>query len=82
MLDTPSAPRARECLRFLLKHPGSSNREVAIGIDIAHQSQISRLLSLLVREGLVLKRSEGAGKRNAWLLTPRGEEIARALPER
>jgi AcrR family transcriptional regulator len=80
-LDTPSAGRARECLRFLLGHPGSSNRAVAAGIDIAHQSQISRLLSQLTREGLVVKRSEGVGKRNAWRLTVRGEEIARALPE-
>lgn len=76
-LGNPSARRARECLLFLLMHPGSSNREVAVGIDVTHQSQISKLLSQLAREDLVLKHSEGTGKRNAWLLTPLGEEIAR-----
>jgi AcrR family transcriptional regulator len=82
MLGSPSARRARECLRFLADHPDSSNREVAEGIGVTHQSQISRLLSYLLGEELVVKRSEGAGKRNAWRLTPRGEEIARALPRR
>ena len=66
-------------LLFLAEHPGSSNREVAVGIDIAHQPHISRLLACLLRENLVTKRSEGRGKRNAWRLTARGEEIAQAL---
>lgn len=80
-LNNPSAHRARECLLFLAEHPDSSNREVAMGIDVAHQSQISSLLAYLFQENLVTKRSEGRGKRNAWQLTPRGEEIARALSE-
>lgn len=80
-LDNPSARRARECLLFLAEHLDSSNREIAVGIDITHQSQISKLLASLAREGLVTKHSEGAGKRNAWRLTPRGEEIAHALVE-
>ncbi|HTC59954.1 MAG TPA: TetR/AcrR family transcriptional regulator [Solirubrobacteraceae bacterium] len=79
MLRHPGARRARECLLFLVEHPASSNREVALGIDIAHQSHISRLLAYLLREDLVAKRSEGRGKRNAWWLTARGEEVARAL---
>jgi len=77
----PSGRRARECLLFLAKHPDSSNREVGAGMNIAHQSQVSKLLAYLLQEGLVTKRSEGKGKRNAWRLTPRGEEIARALME-
>lgn len=81
MFDNPGARRARECLLFLAEHRDSSNREIAAGIDIAHQSQISRLLAHLLEERLVVKRSEGAGKRNAWRLTPRGEEIARTLIE-
>ncbi len=79
ILCNPSARRARECLLFLAEHPDSSNREVAVGIDIAHQSHISRLLTYLLQENLVTKRSEGTGKRNAWRLTPRGEEIVQAL---
>jgi AcrR family transcriptional regulator len=75
----PSARRARECLLFLAEHPDSSNREVAVGIHIAHQSHISRLLAYLLLENLVTKHSEGSGKRNAWRLTARGEELAQAL---
>jgi AcrR family transcriptional regulator len=75
--------RARECLLFLAEQgargASPSNREIAAAMGIAHQSQISRLLADLVGEGLVAKRSEGSGKRNAWRLTPRGEEIARSI---
>jgi AcrR family transcriptional regulator len=90
-LTNPNARRTRECLLFLaeqdrrrergLRGSGPSNREIATGIGVTQQSQISRLLSSLVEENLVVKRSEGAGKRNEWRLTPRGEEIARALSE-
>jgi AcrR family transcriptional regulator len=79
ILGNQSTRRARECLLFLAEHPDSSNCEVAVGIDIAHQSHISRLLACLLQEKLVTKRSEGRGKRNAWRLTSRGEETAQAL---
>jgi AcrR family transcriptional regulator len=79
MLGNPNNRRARECMLFLAEHPDSSNREVAVGIEIAHQSHISRLLAYLLEESLATKRSEGRGKRNAWRLTARGEEIARML---
>lgn len=79
LVGNPSARRARECLLFLAGHPGASNREISVGIDVAHQSQISKLLAYLFQEGLAAKRSEGRGKRNAWRLTPHGQEIARAL---
>jgi AcrR family transcriptional regulator len=78
-LANPNARRARECLLFLAEHPDSSNREIAAGIGVIDQPQISRLLSHLAEEQLAVKRSAGAGKRNAWQLTPRGEEVARAL---
>jgi AcrR family transcriptional regulator len=84
-LANPGARRARECLLFLAEQGGRglnpSNREIATGIGVTQQSQISRLLSSLLAENLVSKRSAGAGKRNEWRLTPRGEEIARALSE-
>jgi AcrR family transcriptional regulator len=81
MLVNPSARRARGCLLFLAEHPGSSNREIATGIGVAHQSQISRLLAYFTQENLVVKRSEGMGKRNVLRLTPHGKQIARALTE-
>jgi len=80
-LANPKARRARECLMFLAEHPDSSNREIGKGIGVTDKSQISRLLAYLAGESLVVKRSEGKGKRNAWRLTSRGEEIARALQQ-
>ncbi len=77
-----NAHRVRRCLLFLAEHPDSSNREIATGIGITDQSQMSRLLASLARENLVSKRSGGIGKRNAWQLTTQGEEIARMLSER
>jgi hypothetical protein len=86
MLANPRASRARECLILLAEQdrrggPGSgpSNHEIATEIGIAHQPQISRLLAQLVAEGLVSKRSQGAGRPNAWRLTPHGEQVARML---
>jgi hypothetical protein len=81
-LGNARSRRARECLLFLAEHPDSSNREVAVGVDIAHQSHISRLLASLLHENLVTRHSEGAGKRNAWRLTPHGEKVAKALSPR
>jgi AcrR family transcriptional regulator len=76
MLSNPSARRARECMCFLVDHPGASNREVATGIGVTHQSQISKLLSDLLEAGLVVKDSGGLGRRNAWRLTPHGEGVS------
>ena len=71
--------RTRECLLFLVQHPGSSNREIAAGIGVRYQAQISQLLARLADQSLAAKRSEGAGKRNAWRLTPHGEETALSI---
>jgi AcrR family transcriptional regulator len=79
MLCNPTARRARECLVFLAEHPGSSNRDIAVGIGVAHRSQISALLSYFLKEQLVSKRSEGPGKANVWQLTPHGEKIWQRL---
>ncbi len=81
LLNNPNAHRARRCVLFLADHPQASNREVAEAIGVAHQSQISALLSCLLRERLVAKHSAGLGKRNSWRLTSHGEEIARALQD-
>jgi hypothetical protein len=89
VLANPRARRARECLQFLAGQDGRggsgsgpSNREIATRIGVTHQPQISRLLAQLAAEGLVSKRSHGAGKRNAWRLEPRGEQALRMLRER
>ncbi len=75
ILAKANAQRPRECLRHLADRPGASNGQVAAALGIAHPSHISRLLSALAREGLVVKRSEGPGKRNSWWLTEWGEEV-------
>jgi AcrR family transcriptional regulator len=82
-LREPNARRARECLLFLAyqgeRGRSPSNREIAVGVGIAHSSQISQLLSYLLEEGLIGKLSEGVGKRNAWQLTPSGEQAVEEL---
>ncbi len=70
----------RQCLVYIADHPDSSNREVAAGIGVDHQSQISYLLGVLVKVDLVSKTSDGVGKRNAWRLTPHGEMALLTLP--
>jgi AcrR family transcriptional regulator len=75
----PAVSRLSQCLIFLAEHPGASNRQVAEGIDVVHQSQISSLLCRLAEQELATKRSLGAGRRNEWWLTRRGERTARGL---
>jgi AcrR family transcriptional regulator len=79
ILSNPNAHRARRCVLFLADRPQASNREIAAAIGVGHESQISKLLACLLRELLVAKRSQGIGRRNAWRLTRRGEQISRAL---
>jgi AcrR family transcriptional regulator len=78
-LAHPSAHRLRLCLLYLADRPEISNREIAVGIGVAHESQISKLLSRLLNEGLVAKRSAGPGRSNSWRLTQHGEAISLAL---
>lgn len=79
ILREPNAHRAWECLVYLAHHPDSSNRQVAAGIGVAHDSQISSLLARLAGEHLASKNSKGAGKRNAWRLTSQGEDTLRLI---
>jgi AcrR family transcriptional regulator len=66
-----------QTLRYLSRHPGAANIDIARAVDVRHESQISRHLSRLEREGMVSRRKEG--RTNAWVLTTRGEEAARTL---
>jgi AcrR family transcriptional regulator len=77
---SPRACRARQCLAFIAERPESSNREIAAGIGVTHQSQISRLLRGLADNALISNRSHGPGKRNVWKLTALGDAVARESP--
>jgi AcrR family transcriptional regulator len=78
-LRDPRAHRARRCVIYLVGHPGASNREIAQGVGIARDTQISTLLARLTAMGVLIKRSAGAGHPNVWRLTPMGEHIAALL---
>ncbi len=72
-------------LQTIGERPGASNREVADQAGVVDQGQISRLLSRLEGLGLIANRGAGAGgaqgrgAANAWVLTPRGEQVARGV---
>jgi AcrR family transcriptional regulator len=73
------ASRARACVLYVAEHPGASNRKIAVGIGIRHVGQASTLLSRLERLQVLTKRAGGAGRPNAWMLSPQGEEVVRLL---
>lgn len=78
-LRDPVAYRARQCVLYLAEHPGASNRQIASGIGVIHQGQMSSLLGRLSRIDLVVKHPHGPGRANAWRLTSRGGLVAQAL---
>jgi AcrR family transcriptional regulator len=78
-LSHPGAYRARSCMTFIAANPGSSNKQIAAGIDVPHLGQVSELLARLARGGMLCKHAGGAGRPNQWWLTPQGEQIAQAL---
>lgn len=73
------AHKAREAVRYVAGHPGASNKDIAQGVNIPHLGQVSKLLARLEVAGLLLKRPGGAGRPNAWMLSPSGEIAAQAL---
>jgi hypothetical protein len=58
-----------------------SSREVADASDITDQGQMSKLLWRLEHLGLISNGAEGHGRGepNAWSLTPRGEQVQKAI---
>jgi AcrR family transcriptional regulator len=74
-----SADRMRLSLAHIAAHPGDSNQGVAEGIDLSHHGQMSKTLSRLYALELLVKQPGGAGRPNAWRLTPYGEQVAMAL---
>lgn len=83
IVTNPTARRARACLRYLAEQGelglSPSNAQIAAAVGVAHDSQISRLLSELAREGLLLRSSAGAGRRNSWRLSELGKGVAEGL---
>jgi len=77
--------RTARVLKTIGERPGASNREVADQAGIIDQGQISRLLSRLESLGLIANQGVGGGgsstrgTANAWVLTPRGEQVQRGV---
>ena len=67
-------PLTRRTLLHLDENPGASNIDIARAVGVAHQSQISRHLARLEREGVALRHRDG--RSNAWRLTARGHALA------
>lgn len=63
--------------------PGASNRVVGERAGIYDQGQISKLMARLERLGLIENTTandhQPTGEPNAWRLTPRGEDVERAM---
>ncbi len=74
-----SADRMRLSLAHIAAHPGDSNQDVAEGIGLSHHGQMSKTLARLHALELLIKQAGGAGRPNAWWLTPQGERVAGAL---
>ncbi|HXB65579.1 MAG TPA: helix-turn-helix domain-containing protein [Solirubrobacteraceae bacterium] len=74
--------RTARVLTAIAERPGSSNREVANRAEVVDQGQISKLLTRLEAQGLIVNAADGSGVRgapNAWELTLRGEQIQHSL---
>jgi AcrR family transcriptional regulator/DNA-binding MarR family transcriptional regulator len=72
-------------LRAIAELPAASNREVAERAGIVDQGQISKILTRLEYQGLVVNRGGSGparGTPNSWWLTPRGEALEQELRDR
>jgi AcrR family transcriptional regulator len=80
-LGTRLTYRTIQVLSFVAGHAGASNREIAEGAGVADQGQISKLLIRLASLDLIenVVETPGRGFANAWRITPKGEEIRRAV---
>jgi DNA-binding MarR family transcriptional regulator len=77
--------RTVQVLRTIAELPAGSNREVAERAGIVDQGQISKILTRLEYQGLVVNRGGSGtarGTPNAWWLTERGEQLERELRDR
>jgi AcrR family transcriptional regulator len=80
-LDMRITYRTVRVLIVIGSAPGASNRQIAAQAGIADQGQVSKLLTRLESLGLI--RNDGVGHAkgapNAWVLTPRGLDVERAI---
>jgi AcrR family transcriptional regulator len=76
--------RTARVLMAIGERPGSSNREVGNRAEVVDQGQISKLLTRLESQGLIVNDSSGGrrGAPNAWELTPRGEQVEHIIRRR
>lgn len=79
-LNDRRAKNMRACVRHLAANPGASNREIAKALG-KHEGQICKMLDRLFHKGLLDKDVGGAGKTNAWTLSPAGKTAALALEQ-
>jgi DNA-binding MarR family transcriptional regulator len=68
---------AFQTLEYLQSHPGACNTDLSRALGVRHDSQTSRHLVRLARDGLV--EGQRQGRANAWWLTPAGERIVARL---
>jgi AcrR family transcriptional regulator/DNA-binding MarR family transcriptional regulator len=76
--------RTVRVLRAIAELPAGSNREVAERAGIVDQGQISKILTRLEYQGLVVNQGGSGtarGTPNSWWLTERGESLERDLRE-
>lgn len=73
--------RTMRVLVAIAAHPGASNRKIADTAGISDPGQVSKLLTRLLRLGLIEKDapSRGRGEPNAWRLTDKGHDIQRTI---
>jgi AcrR family transcriptional regulator/DNA-binding MarR family transcriptional regulator len=77
--------RTVRVLRAIAELPAASNREIAERAGVIDQGQISKILTRLEYQGLVVNRGGSGptrGAPNSWWLTERGEALERDLRER
>jgi AcrR family transcriptional regulator len=77
--------RTVRVLRAIAELPAASNREVAERAGVVDQGQISKILTRLEYQGLVVNRGGNGparGAPNSWWLTERGEALEHELRER
>jgi AcrR family transcriptional regulator len=78
-LDMRITYRTLRVLAAVAIAPGGSNREVADRAGVSDQGQISKLLVRLAKLGLIENDRRVKGERNDWRLTPKGDEVRRAI---
>jgi AcrR family transcriptional regulator len=76
--------RTARVLMAIGERPGSSNREVGNRAEVVDQGQISKLLTRLESQGIIVNDSSGGrrGAPNAWELTARGEQVEYIIRQR